>query len=55
MNIGIIGDYNPAYPSQRTTCEALLHAARQAGLRIGIEWISSSSLHGRSASISSHV
>jgi len=42
MKIGIVGDYNPAYPSQKATQEALNHSAARLGAEVALEWIPSS-------------
>ncbi|GGD63176.1 CTP synthase C-terminal region-related (seleno)protein [Paenibacillus nasutitermitis] len=42
MKIGIVGDYNPAYPSQKATQEALIHSASRLRTEVEMKWIASS-------------
>jgi CTP synthase (UTP-ammonia lyase) len=39
LNIGIVGDFNPDYPSHTATNEALQHAARALSVKIEHVWI----------------
>lgn len=39
MKIGIVGDYNPEYPSQLATNNALIHSSKKLGVSIEQEWI----------------
>jgi CTP synthase (UTP-ammonia lyase) len=44
MKIGIIGEYNPAYPSQQATNDALIHSIEKLGIRIEHDWIPTASI-----------
>ncbi|MFC1912081.1 hypothetical protein ACFLXG_02875 [Chloroflexota bacterium] len=44
INIYLIGDYEPDYPSHRATVEALRHSAEHIPTKINISWIPTSSL-----------
>lgn len=44
MKIGIIGDYNPAFPPHLATNEAIRHAAESLGLTTETEWVSTDSI-----------
>jgi len=44
MKIGIIGDYNPAFPPHPATSEAIRHAAESLGLTTETEWIPTDSI-----------
>lgn len=45
MKIGIVGDFNPGYPSQQATNDALIHSSRKLGVHIEYEWIPTASIH----------
>lgn len=47
MRIGIIGDYDPGYPSHEATHEALQHSAGKLGLSLDYEWVPTASLSER--------
>lgn len=47
LKIGIVGDYNPDYPSQQATNDALIHSSEKLGIRIKHEWIPTASIHGQ--------
>ena len=44
--IGIIGDFNPDFPSHHATTNSLQHAARKLNLSVESEWIPTPSLTG---------
>lgn len=44
MKIGIVGDYNPEYPSQQATNNALIHSSEKLGIGIEYEWIPTASI-----------
>ena len=44
MKIGIVGEYNPEYPSQRATNDALMHSFKKLGVRIENEWVPTASI-----------
>ncbi len=44
LRIGIIGDYNPAYPSQRATDLALRHAAAALSVALESAWLATEQL-----------
>jgi len=44
LKIGIIGDFNPDYPSHRATNESLLHAAKAIGVSVDPSWLPTESL-----------
>lgn len=44
VRIGIIGDFNPDFPSHHATNNALQHAATKLGLTVDSEWIPTPSL-----------
>jgi len=44
VQVGIIGDFNPNYPSHIATNEALNHAARVASLSVDVSWLPTPSL-----------
>ncbi|MGA6980501.1 MAG: hypothetical protein WCC95_23185 [Candidatus Sulfotelmatobacter sp.] len=46
VRIGIIGDFNPDFPSHHATTNSLQHAARKLNLSLTSEWIPTSSLSG---------
>ena len=46
LRIGIIGDFNPSYPSHVATNEALNQAARALSLAMDYSWLPTQSLDG---------
>jgi CTP synthase (UTP-ammonia lyase) len=44
VRIGILGDFNPEFPSHHATNDSLQHAARKLDLKIDSEWIPTPSL-----------
>ena len=44
VRVGILGDFNPEFPSHHATSEALQHAARKMEFRLESEWIPTPSL-----------
>ncbi len=44
IRIGIIGDFNPNYPSHRATNESLSHAATTLAKTVDVTWIPTESL-----------
>ncbi len=44
IRIGILGDFNPEFPSHRATNEALQHAAAKLNQRVESGWIPTSSI-----------
>ena len=44
VRIGILGDFNPEFPSHHATNDALQHAAVQLNLKIDSDWIPTPSL-----------
>lgn len=44
VRIGILGDFNPEFPSHHATTNSLQHAAAQLQLRVESEWIPTPSL-----------
>jgi CTP synthase (UTP-ammonia lyase) len=49
VRIGILGDFNPEFPSHHATTNSLQHAANKLNLKIESEWIPTSSLTASSA------
>jgi len=49
VRIGVIGDFNPSYPSHTATNEAIAHAARQLLVVAEIDWLPTLSLLGLDA------
>ena len=47
LRVGIIGDFDPKYPSHIATNEALRHAARALSLSVGASWLPTQSLDDR--------
>ena len=47
LRVGIIGDFDPSYPSHIATNEALRHAARALSLSVGSSWLPTQSLDDR--------
>jgi CTP synthase (UTP-ammonia lyase) len=45
LRVGIIGDFNPSYPSHAATNEALSHAARALSLTLDRAWLPTQSLN----------
>jgi CTP synthase (UTP-ammonia lyase) len=46
IKIGIIGDFNPAYPSHPATNESLVHAGRALGVTVDPSWLPTESVEG---------
>jgi CTP synthase (UTP-ammonia lyase) len=46
LRVGIIGDFDPSYPSHTATNEALSHAARALSLTLDRSWLPTQSLEG---------
>jgi CTP synthase (UTP-ammonia lyase) len=44
VRIGILGDFNPEFPSHHATNDSLQHAARKLDLKVDSEWIPTPSL-----------
>jgi CTP synthase (UTP-ammonia lyase) len=44
VRIGILGDFNPEFPSHHATNDSLQHAARNLDLQVNSEWIPTPSL-----------
>ena len=44
VRIGILGDFNPEFPSHHATNDSLQHAARQLNTKVESEWIATPSL-----------
>ncbi len=44
INIGVIGDFDPKYPSHLATNEALKHTAGKLGANVATVWIPTKSL-----------
>ena len=49
LRIGIIGDFNPNYPSHAATNEALNHAARALSLDVDQVWLPTQSLESEAS------
>lgn len=49
VRIGILGDFNPEFPSHQATTNAVQHSARKLNLKVESEWIPTSSLTDSSA------
>ncbi|MEW6211717.1 MAG: hypothetical protein AB1631_25395 [Acidobacteriota bacterium] len=39
IRVGIVGDFNPAFPPHKTTNESISHAARALSLAVEFEWL----------------
>ena len=52
LKIGIIGDFNPDYPSHIATNEALLHAAGALSLEVEHFWLPTEPLEKKSSEVS---
>src|SRR4051812_5579566 len=52
--IGIIGDYNPAFPPHQATDAALGHAAARLGLALDVTWLPTTSLDPLPAAITAY-
>ncbi len=48
LRVGIIGDHDPDKPTHAATDEALGHAAGASGACVGVEWLPTEALEGRS-------
>ncbi len=46
LRVGIVGDFNPSYPSHTATNEALSHAASALSLHLEPTWLPTPSLEG---------
>lgn len=44
VRIGILGDFNPKFPSHHATTNSLQHAARKLSLKVESQWISTPTL-----------
>ena len=44
VRIGILGDFNPEFPSHQATANSLQHAAHKLDLKVESEWIPTPSL-----------
>jgi len=44
LNIGIVGDYHPHYPSHEATQASLLHSARHLDVHVEYEWLATEQL-----------
>jgi CTP synthase (UTP-ammonia lyase) len=44
LRVGIIGDFNPSYPSHAATNEALSHAAKALSLSVDRAWLPTQAL-----------
>jgi len=51
VRIGIIGDFNPDYPSHIATNEAINHTGEAMGISIEVEWLPTRSLEKQPASL----
>jgi CTP synthase (UTP-ammonia lyase) len=51
VRIGILGDFNPEFPSHQATTDALQHAAQKLNLKVDSEWIPTPSLTANSEKI----
>jgi len=49
VRIGILGDFNPEFPSHHATTNSLQHAARKLEMKVESEWIPTPSLAGDGA------
>jgi CTP synthase (UTP-ammonia lyase) len=49
VRIGILGDFNPEFPSHHATTNSLQHAAHKLNLKVESEWIPTPSLAGSDA------
>jgi CTP synthase (UTP-ammonia lyase) len=49
VRIGILGDFNPEFPSHQATTDSLQHAARKLDIQVESEWIPTPSLLGADA------
>ncbi|MGA7907100.1 MAG: hypothetical protein WCA16_06795 [Candidatus Sulfotelmatobacter sp.] len=46
VRIGILGDFNPEFPSHHATNDSLQHAARKLEIKVESEWVPTPSLAG---------
>jgi CTP synthase (UTP-ammonia lyase) len=44
LKIGIVGDFNPAYPSQQATADACMHSIKRLGVQLEHDWIATASI-----------
>jgi CTP synthase (UTP-ammonia lyase) len=51
LRVGIIGDFDPSYPSHAATNKALSHAARAMSLSLDLSWLSTLSLDDEGSGI----
>jgi CTP synthase (UTP-ammonia lyase) len=46
VRIGVVGDFNPAYPSHAATNASLAHAAAALSIAVDVRWIPTERLGG---------
>ena len=51
VKIGIIGDFNPDYPSHIATNEAINHARNALGISVEVQWLSTQALEKQPATL----
>lgn len=51
VKIGIIGDFNPDYPSHIATNEAINHAGNALGISVEVKWIPTPSIENQPATL----
>jgi len=51
VRIGIIGDFNPDYPSHVATNEAISHAANALGTPIDVQWLPTKALEKQTTTL----
>lgn len=51
LKVGIIGDFNPAYPSHMATNEAINHVADAIGISVDVRWLPTIDLERHSVAL----
>jgi len=51
IKVGIIGDFNPAYPSHIATNEAINHAGDALGVSVEAQWLPTKALEKQPAAL----
>jgi len=49
--IGVIGDFNPEYPSHLATNAAIIHAGDSLGISVEIQWVPTTALEQQIAAL----
>ena len=52
IKTGIIGDFNPDYPSHIATNEAIIHAGDELGISVETQWMPTKALEKQLATLS---